>query len=136
MKKCNRYINLILALLVKPWRKNVSFIKNFAIACLRVIAKMYGANRLHDKLYALVKSLPFETSVYAGHFVEETSERKIMLKDEIYSEFVLMDFENTKFKAPKNWDKWLTKIYGDYMQLPPKEKQVLTHGYELYDKEN
>lgn len=134
MKKCNKYITLNLALLVKPWRKNVSFAKNFAIACLRVVAKAYGANKLHKKLYALVRSLPYESSDYVGEIIDEIGDKRIMLKSEMYQEYELMDFGNAKFKAPKNWDKWLTQFYGDYMQLPPEEKRVATHGYELYDK--
>ncbi|MDE5990880.1 MAG: LicD family protein, partial [Clostridia bacterium] len=134
MRKCNKYITLNLSLLVKSWRKNVSFFKNFAIACLRVLAKMYGANKLHKKLYALVRSLPYEESKYVGEIIDEIGDKRIMLKSEMYEEYELLDFEYTKFKAPKNWDKWLTQFYGDYMQLPPVEKQVLTHGYQLYRK--
>lgn len=134
MKKINKYIILNLSLLVKPWRKEVSFAKNFAIACVRVLAKMYGANRLHKKLSEIVHSVPYETSKYVGEFIDEIGDKRIMLKNEMYDDYVLMDFENIKLKAPKNWDKWLTQFYGDYMKLPPVEKRVLTHGYELYDK--
>ncbi len=28
------------------------------------------------------------------------------------------------YKAPRDWDKVLTHVYGDYMQLPPEEKRV------------
>lgn len=134
MKKLNKYIILNLSLLVKPWRKEVSFAKNFAIACVRVLAKMYGANRLHKKLSKIVHSVPYETSKYVGEFIDEIGDKRIMLKNEMYDDYELMDFENIKLKAPKNWDKWLTQFYGDYMKLPPVEKRVLTHGFELYDK--
>ena len=32
----------------------------------------------------------------------------------------------------KNYDKYLTHIFGDYMKLPPKEKQVPGH-FEILD---
>ena len=35
-----------------------------------------------------------------------------------------LEFCGKKYPAPKNYDKVLTTIYGDYMKLPPKEKQV------------
>ena len=35
-----------------------------------------------------------------------------------------LEFCGKKYPAPKNYDKVLTTIYGDYMQLPPKEQQV------------
>lgn len=134
MKKLNKYITLNLAVLVKPWRKEVSFAKNFAIACLRVIAKMYGADKLHQKMSQIVHSLPYEESKYVGEFIDEIGDKRIMLKSEMYEDYEVMDFENIKLKAPKNWDKWLTQFYGDYMTLPPEEKRVLTHGFELYAK--
>ena len=32
-------------------------------------------------------------------------------------------FENKIYKAPKDWNLFLNKLYGDYMTLPPVEKQ-------------
>lgn len=43
-------------------------------------------------------------------------------------ETVDMPFEDTVLMAPRNWDQVLKQIYGDYMRLPPKEKQVPTHS--------
>ncbi len=35
----------------------------------------------------------------------------------------LLEFEGRKFPAVKNYDEYLSMLYGDYMKLPPKEKQ-------------
>lgn len=43
-------------------------------------------------------------------------------------ETVDLPFEDTVLMAPENWDQVLRQIYGDYMQLPPKEKRVPTHS--------
>lgn len=135
MKRVNPYILMNLSLLVKPWRKEVPFLKNAAIAVLRLIAKIYGANRIHEKMVKIVKEVPYETSKYVGEFIDEIGDKRIMLKEDMYHGYVELDFENVKLKAPVNWDKFLTQFYGDYMKLPPVEKRVMTHGYELYDKE-
>lgn len=37
-------------------------------------------------------------------------------------------FENTKFLIPEGWEHCLTQLYGDYMKLPPIEKQVPEHS--------
>lgn len=134
MKKCNKWITLNLSLLVKPWRKDRSFIKNFAIACIRAIAMLYGSEKIHKKLHTLVMSVPYEESIYVGEFIDEIGDKRIMLKKEMFEDYELMNFENIKLKAPKNWDKFLKQYYGDYMELPPEEKRVLTHGYKLFDK--
>ena len=33
----------------------------------------------------------------------------------------------------KEYEKWLTQIYGDYMQLPPVEKRIAHHFAECID---
>ena len=38
------------------------------------------------------------------------------------------DFENEKFLAPRDYDAFLSTLYGDYMQLPPEEKR---HTHEI-----
>lgn len=39
-----------------------------------------------------------------------------------------LPFEDTVLMAPVGWDHVLKQIYGDYMQLPPKEEQVPSHS--------
>lgn len=134
MKKLNKYITLNLALLVKPWRKEVSFVKNFAIAFLRVIAKLYGKKRLYSKMYKLAHSLPYNECKYVGEVIDAVGEKRVVEKEAVYSSYVVMPFENIQLKAPVGWDNYMSRYYGDYMQLPPESQRVLTHGYELYDK--
>ena len=40
---------------------------------------------------------------------------------------VKLEFEGKKYYCPKEYNKILTKVYGDYMKLPPIDKQV-THN--------
>lgn len=44
----------------------------------------------------------------------------------MFDEVADYDFENMKFKSVKDYDAFLSQIYGDYMKLPPADKQV-TH---------
>lgn len=46
------------------------------------------------------------------------------------------DFEDLRVFVPADCDRYLTATYGDYMKLPPKEKQVFHHTYEKIDTEN
>ena len=43
-------------------------------------------------------------------------------------EVVDLPFEDTVLMAPKGWHQVLTWIYGDYKELPPKEKRVPAHS--------
>ncbi len=47
-------------------------------------------------------------------------------KDKYYPP-VKVEFEGKLYNAPNDWDYILTRIYGDYMQLPPVEKRTSGH---------
>ena len=44
-------------------------------------------------------------------------------------------FEGELFNTPKDYDEYLSNLYGDYMKLPPVDKQVGHHDYEIYWKD-
>lgn len=43
------------------------------------------------------------------------------------TELEYIDFEGYQFLISKHYDEMLRETYGDYMQLPPKEKQINKH---------
>lgn len=47
-----------------------------------------------------------------------------------------VDFEGEKMPIPIGYDRYLRMVFGDYMQLPPKEDQVPKHEAVLVDTEN
>ena len=47
--------------------------------------------------------------------------------------FKNVDFEATRAPIPNDWDAYLKFTYGDYMQLPPPEKQSVHHSYAKLD---
>ena len=52
-----------------------------------------------------------------------------------YGDGVILNFEGIKVRAPKEYDKWLNQVYGDYMRLPPEEKRIPRHSVEIIDLE-
>lgn len=49
--------------------------------------------------------------------------RKQCMPREIYGTPALLEFEGRQYCAPENYKEYLTRLYGDYMQLPPLEKR-------------
>ena len=64
---------------------------------------------------------PFVCSVYENAFHE-------------YEDFfpsIELEFEDTSFSAPNNYDAYLRRLYGDYMTPPPKEERTGHMPYYL-----
>lgn len=57
------------------------------------------------------------------------------LPREAYGEAVYLPFEGRQYRAPQDWNMYLTQIYGDYMKLPPEEKRVRRHHYRVFELE-
>ena len=52
---------------------------------------------------------------------------------EYFGQGVTRIFEGISVNVPSNYDDYLKKMYGDYMQLPPEEKRVAHHYNEVVD---
>lgn len=53
---------------------------------------------------------------------------------EFWDNIIEVNFENIKVKAFGDYDVYLRRGYGDYMNLPPKEEQVTHHNFKAYKK--
>lgn len=56
---------------------------------------------------------------------------KGMFKKQLFENLIDVEFEDGIFKAVRNWDLYLSQLYGDYMLLPPEEERVAGH-FEAY----
>jgi lipopolysaccharide cholinephosphotransferase len=51
---------------------------------------------------------------------------------EDFKSTLLVPFENGAFCVCNGYDHLMRLKYGDYMQYPPKDKQILKHGGSKY----
>ena len=56
--------------------------------------------------------------------------------NEIFENYTEYTFEDYTFMGVKDYDKYLSSYYGDYMKLPPVEKRNSGHDFIAYWKEN
>ena len=56
---------------------------------------------------------------YLGNLIGRWREKETF-KAEIYQNLADYSFENVTFRGPKDYETYLTQMYGDYMQLPPE----------------
>lgn len=86
-----------------------------------------------DKLVAYMQSFKFEEcgmcgSILTRYFLND------MYDASVFADKTEVEFEGELYAAPIGWETYLKALYGDYMQLPPKEKQIAHHYFHAYKK--
>lgn len=99
----------------------------------RVLLSCVGITRAVEKIDCLAKEQDFEKCEKIGGIVWGYGPQECMTKAE-YLPVVKVQFEDLEVNAPGCWKKYLTALYGDYMQLPPPEKRV-THDMNAWIKD-
>lgn len=69
------------------------------------------------------------SAYYIGDMYSETNAiMQFQMPLNVFDHRKLMKFEDTELYMPVDYDAILTKMYGNYMQLPPEEKRKV-HGF-------
>lgn len=79
---------------------------------------------MNDSIQTNFIGNPTPPSTYKNRFTAEAFKDKIEV-----------EFEGAKVYAPVGYEEYLTKNYGDYMQLPPEDQRNTDHNFKAYWKE-
>lgn len=96
-------------------------------------ARLIGRKNIARRMNELAQKYDYESSEWVGNFVWACYGIRERVPKEWFSQRVKLAFEGHEFWAPKEWDKYLSQIYGDYMTLPPEDKRV-NHNMEIWLK--
>ena len=117
--------------LFKLWqvdrRAVLSVLKNRLLS----INKSYAS--IQKNIIDLMKKYPYDESKYVDLkcFPWPTDSRCLRSVFEKYEDAI---FENLTVSIISDYDEYLSKSYGNYMQLPPVEKRIPHHGFTAYWK--
>ncbi|MFJ8512849.1 LicD family protein [Lysinibacillus xylanilyticus] len=106
-------------------KRSLKFIREFIF---KIIGAPYFAKR-RDEAF---RQFDFDESEYVT--LSTGYALKTKMQKEEYLNLIDVEFCGNVFKCSANYHETLTNIYGDYMQLPPKNEQVSNHDYKLYWK--
>ncbi len=82
---------------------------------------------LHKKTLTMFNGKETE---YVTHLTNTSSLEfysKHLIKREDFYDMIEGEFEGYKVPIPRSYDKVLTQLYGDYMELPPKSRRIPHH---------
>lgn len=86
------------------------------------VLRLIGVKRVVKYITDLGLKYDFDESRLIGGVVMGYGPQETMVKED-YLEVEKVEFEGLKLNAPKCWDFYLTSLYKNYMELPPKEQQ-------------
>ena len=87
---------------------------------IRIVLKNRATN-IAKKIEKLAKKYDYDSSEYVGVVGYGYGSKEAMLRSE--QEDFEVEFEGMKLNGISGYDKYLTNLYDDYMELPPIEKR-------------
>ena len=120
------------------WRLSnqpIFYRKNPLKAINRIVPRIIGTKNLVKMIEKNAQTYDYDNSDYVIRMRRSPNGFTGALPKSVY-EKDYAEFEGHKFCIPKGYDEWLTRFFGDYMKLPPKDKQIYAHSNKCFLKEN
>lgn len=95
---------------------------------------LFNNQKIYDRANKMLAKTQFSKSKYVGNFMGNWGIKEIMSK-EYFGEPTLYKFEDAMLFGPQKDHEFLSAVYGNYLELPPKEKQKSHHMYEYINLE-
>lgn len=99
-----------------------------------LVSKLLGVRFWKEKLYNAFTRYEFGTTGKAGYILSAYKKKEI-IDDIVFQTFTAKLFEKNEYRVIVQYSVYLNAIYGDFMKLPPKEKQVSHHNFDAYWKD-
>lgn len=110
-----------------------TFSKNIFLAIGKICLLPFSTKYILNKMERIAREINYEKAKYVNSFFSSTAYKEIVNKN-IFEDYELVKFEHLTCRIPKGYDELLKKNYGNYMELPPIEKQVSHHVFEAWWK--
>jgi lipopolysaccharide cholinephosphotransferase len=120
------YFSYLSAMLHKP-RFDKHFFLDIITNLISIIFFPFGILNWNSKsISKSIQKIPYEEASLVGPYLTMYFNREA-LPSSVFGEGVIAKFEGLEVKVPADYHRYLTHIFGDYMKLPPKEKQMGHH---------
>ncbi len=129
--KLSAILNLSASKKFEPSKKNK--INTIIKLLLYPISKMFGYKFWAKRLQKIMLKYNIDESNYVCRYC--CVSKKNVYPKEVFTDCINVEFEKQNFLTTKEYDAYLTRLYGDYMTPPPEDKQKPHHDVKLYWKD-
>jgi len=102
-------------------------------ASRRVKSAFYKMLMPSDEKIIKKRNMLYKKTTSGKYYINYGGGANEVVPVEWFGSGTVLLFEGIKVSAPCEYEKWLTQVYGDYMQLPPEEKRVGHHYADVID---
>jgi LPS biosynthesis protein len=99
-------------------------VKRILVLALRCIIRLLPKQYFTKKIVQNASFYAEPKSEYVCALTDPFSYGNWVVRKDLFKEQTKLEFEGKLYNAPKVYDEWLRIQYGDYMVIPPKEKQI------------
>jgi lipopolysaccharide cholinephosphotransferase len=132
-KKLLRLLKGIMA--IKKYGRKRKKYDRLSYRLIKICTILFSVMFLGGLCQRLIKKYNLNTSRYAALLAGYNAEKQVFPVS-LFHHYTDIEFEGHLFKAVRDYDLYLSNLYGDYMQLPPIEEQIPKHDAHAYIKEN
>lgn len=117
-----------------PQRLKSKWFRKFLYKCTDIIYFRTSINKILEKENKMAQKYNYDECEYVSAYdYTVKSPDQLYIPKEYLGEGKTKMFEGIEVNVPDNYDAYLTRLYGDYMQLPPEEKRIAHHYNEGVD---
>lgn len=103
--------------------------KKVSYKVLRIIVAPFSINQIKKMRHMFITSHNNRRSIDKRCFISDYP-RSFRTYD-LWDELVMYPFENSSYLGFKDYNRYLSNLYGDYMTLPPTEKRLIHSDYTV-----
>lgn len=131
--KLNRKLTHLWIISTLPKKKNRNILKRTTLAIIHFLLPPNRISRMIDNICSN-ETKRTKGAKYCGISSFGGTVQNEIVESSVFKQFKMQAFENYSFRIPKKSDKYLTSIYGNYMELPPEEERISKHNYIVFPK--
>lgn len=123
---CNRIMG-VKRLIIRDY----SYLQKIRYLVLKSIFCLIPYSNLQSIIHKQATKYAFDNCVFAAALTYP-NKKPMLYKTQWFNNYINICFEGETLRIIKDYDLYLRVIFGDYLQMPPVDQQVASHGFDAY----